>query len=228
MQRVFVVDTNKKPLMPTHPARARKLLKAGKAAVYRRQPFTIILKYEVNEPETQPVELKVDPGNHTSGLSLVAQFAQGWVVLWAANLDHRGRQVKRNLDRRRAVRRSRRHRKTRYRKPRFRNRTRPDGWLAPSLQSRAGNVETWAARLRRWCPISTIQVETVRFDTHKLVNPEVSGVEYQQGELFGYEVREYLLEKWGRQCAYCGAENVPLEVEHIIPKSRGAATGSAI
>jgi len=30
-----------------------------------------------------------------------------------------------------------------------------------------------------------------------------------------------LLEKWGRRCAYCGKENVPLEIEHIIPKSRG-------
>ncbi|KKG10174.1 hypothetical protein EO92_08965 [Methanosarcina sp. 2.H.A.1B.4] len=51
-------------------------------------------------------------------------------------------------------------------------------------------------------------------------NPEISGVEYQQGELQGYEVREYLLEKWGRKCAYCGAENVPLEIEHITPKAR--------
>jgi hypothetical protein len=64
-------------------------------------------------------------------------------------------------------------------------------------------------------------MELVRFDTQKLQNPEISGVEYQQGELFGYEVREYLLEKWGRQCAYCGARNVPLEVEHIVPKSKG-------
>lgn len=54
-------------------------------------------------------------------------------------------------------------------------------------------------------------------------NPDINGVEYQQGELLGYEVREYLLEKWGRKCAYCGAENVPLEVEHIIPKIRGGS-----
>jgi len=52
-------------------------------------------------------------------------------------------------------------------------------------------------------------------------NPEISGVEYQQGELFGYEVREYLLEKFGRKCVYCGADNVPLQIEHIRPKSRG-------
>ncbi|WP_197047582.1 HNH endonuclease, partial [Planktothrix serta] len=55
----------------------------------------------------------------------------------------------------------------------------------------------------------------------QLENPEISGIEYQQGELQGYEVRQYLLEKWSRKCAYCGVENVPLEVEHIHPKSQG-------
>jgi len=54
-------------------------------------------------------------------------------------------------------------------------------------------------------------------------NPEIAGVEYQQGELAGYEVREYLLEKWHRTCAYCGKKEVPLEVEHITPRSRGGS-----
>lgn len=223
MQRVLVLDTNKKPLMPTHPAKARKLLRDGKAAVYRRYPFAIILKYDIDDPETQPVELKIDPGSRTTGISIVAQFARGWVVLWAANLHHRGQAVKAGLDKRRAIRRSRRNRKTRYRQPRFKNRTRPKGWLPPSLLSRVGNVETWARRLVARCPISAVQVETVRFDTQLMQNPEINGVEYQQGELHGYEVREYLLEKWGRKCAYCGLENVPLEVEHIVPKSRGGS-----
>jgi Restriction endonuclease len=61
----------------------------------------------------------------------------------------------------------------------------------------------------------------VRFDLQQLENPEISGVEYQQGELLGYEVREYLLNKWDRKCAYCGIENVPLQVEHIHPKAKG-------
>ena len=42
--RVFVIDSRKTPLMPCHPARARDLLRAGKAAVFRRFPFTIILR----------------------------------------------------------------------------------------------------------------------------------------------------------------------------------------
>ena len=43
MQKAFVLDKNKQPLMPCHPARARELLRKNKAAVYRLHPFTIIL-----------------------------------------------------------------------------------------------------------------------------------------------------------------------------------------
>lgn len=68
-------------------------------------------------------------------------------------------------------------------------------------------VETWIKRFMRYCPITCIEIEQVRFDTQKLANPEIDGVEYQQGKLQGYEVREYLLQKWGRKCAYCGTEN---------------------
>jgi 5-methylcytosine-specific restriction endonuclease McrA len=75
--------------------------------------------------------------------------------------------------------------------------------------------------LRSLCPITAISLELVKFDTQAMQNPEITGVEYQQGELFGYEVREYLLEKFGRKCAYCGMEKVPLQVEHIVPKARG-------
>ena len=93
--------------------------------------------------------------------------------------------------------------------------------MPPSLESRVLNISTWVRRLLKLCPITAISMELVRFDIQKLHNPEISGVEYQRGELFGYEVREYLLEKWGHKCAYCGVTNVPLEIEHIIPKSRG-------
>ena len=44
MSKVFVLDTNKQPLNPIHPGRARMLLSQGEAAVFRRYPFTIILK----------------------------------------------------------------------------------------------------------------------------------------------------------------------------------------
>ncbi|ADE14945.1 HNH endonuclease [Nitrosococcus halophilus Nc 4] len=223
MNRVFVLDTDRKPLMPCSPARARRLLRDGKAAVYRMQPFTIILKYRV-DPNPQPVEFKVDPGSKITGLALVGNFPQqGRVVLWAANLTHRGYAIRERLASRRSLRRGRRGRKTRYRAPRFLNRTKPKGWLPPSLNSRVENVSSWFNRLLDRVPISECHIETVRFDTQKIQNPEINGVEYQQGELMGYEVREYLLEKWDRKCAYCNKKDIPLEVEHIIPRSRGGS-----
>jgi 5-methylcytosine-specific restriction endonuclease McrA len=146
---------------------------------------------------------------------------QNGEVVFAAELTHRGQQIKHALDARRAVRRSRRQRKTRYRAPRFKNRRRRKGWLAPSLESRLANVLTWTRRLMRVCSITEISMEVVKFDTQLLDHPEIAGSEYQQGALAGYEVREYLLEKWGRRCAYCDEKDVPLQVEHIVCRARG-------
>lgn len=214
----LVVDTNRQPLDPIHPAKARILLSSGKAAILRRFPFTIILKEAVNLP-TQAIELKLDPGSKTTGIALVSNQK----VFWAGELTHRGQAIKDALLSRHHLRRSRRNRKTRYRAPRFLNRARPDGWLTPSLQHRVDTTLTWVKRLIKFAPITTITQELVKFDFQKLENPEISGVEYQQGELRGYEVREFLLEKWERQCTYCGIKNVPLQIEHIIAKSRGGS-----
>lgn len=219
MSFVFVVDTNKQPLNPVHPGQARLWLKQGKAAVLRRFPFTIVLKVAVEQPETQPLRLKLDPGSKTTGIAIVND-ATGQVV-FAAELTHRGQLIADALKGRRGIRRSRRQRKTRYRQARWANRARAKGWLAPSLRSRVFNIMTWVQRLRRVCPIAAISQELVRFDMQHMDNPEIAGVAYQQGTLAGYEVREYLLEKWQRKCAYCGVENVPLQVEHIHPKANG-------
>lgn len=223
MQRVLVVDREKKPLMPCRPARARELLNKGKAAVYKRYPFTIILKNRTGG-DTQPVAFKVDPGSKTTGVALVAEFKRGKEVIWAAEIEHRGQQIVDALLGRAARRRVRRARKCRYRVSRHLNRTKRVGWLPPSVMSRVTNVETWLSRARCVVPITSISQELVKFDTQKMQNSEISGVEYQQGELQGYEVREYLLEKWGRKCAYCGKTGVPLQIEHIVPKSRGGSS----
>lgn len=235
--RVFVLDKNRQPLDPCHPARARELLRTGRAAVFRRYPFTIILNDRtVEESETHPHRLKIDPGSKTTGFAVVNETTGR--VVFAAELTHRGQQIRESLLSRASLRRGRRNRHTRYRQPRFQNRTRPEGWLPPSLKSRVDNVMTWVLRISMFCPITALSQELVRFDTQALVKPEISGVEYQQGELAGYEIREYLLQKWGRSCAYCGAgsrrteysvrrtppvENTPLEIEHIQPKSRGGS-----
>ena len=216
MSKVFVLDTNKQPVAPTHPARARVLLTSGKAAVFRRYPFTIILKRVVEQVEVHPLRVKIDPGSKVTGLAIVND-ASGEVV-FAAELTHRGQAIKNSLASRRASRRARRQRHTRYRKSRFTNRrNKGEGWIAPSLESRVCNVVTWVKKLMCVCPVMALSQELVRFDMQLMDHPEIAGVEYQQGTLQGYEVREYLLEQWGRQCVYCGAKGVPLEVEHICP-----------
>lgn len=216
---VLVLDTNYRPLNPVHPGTARKLLNEQKAAVFRRFPFTIILKESKPDVPTQPIELKIDPGSKTTGIALV----QNDKVIWGAELKHRGSQISDSLLTRRAIRRSRRSRHTRYRKPRFLNRTRPKGWLAPSLQHRVDTTLGWVNKLIKFAPIISISQELVRFDLQQTENPEISGIEYQQGELLGYEVREYLLNKWNRKCAYCNAQDIPLQVEHIKPRAKSGS-----
>lgn len=215
---VFVLDTRKKLLTPCKPSRARKLLSANKAAVFRRFPFTIILKKEV-KGTPEPITIKLDPGSKVTGIALV----QAYKVIWGAELTHRGQAISASLESRCSLRRGRRSRHTRYRAARFLNRTRPKGWLAPSLNHRVLTTMTWVNKLIRLAPIGSIVTELVRFDLQQLENPEISGAAYQQGELAGYEVREYLLNKWERRCTYCSVENVPLQVEHIQPKAKGGS-----
>ncbi len=223
--QVFVLDKRKKPLMPCHPARARELLREGRAVVHKIAPFTIRLKDRIGG-ETQPVRVKIDPGSKATGLAVVREEETDGEttahVLFQSEIHHRGPQIKKKLDQRRAFRRRRRGH-LRYRKPRFANRTRPEGWLPPSLRHRVDSTVSWVERLRSLVPVSGLSQELVRFDMQKIDNPEIAGVEYQQGTLAGYEVREYLLEKWGRTCAYCGAGNVPLEIDHIHPRSQGGS-----
>lgn len=215
---VFVLDTNRKPLIPCTPGMARSLLKAKKAAVFRRFPFTIILNKEVADtPET--LTLKLDPGSKVTGMALLKNTQ----LIWVAELTHRGAAIKNALLSRRQLRRGRRNRKTRYRQARFLNRTRSENWLAPSLLHQVETTLTWVKLLMRFAPMGGVQQELVKFDLQLMQNPEISGVEYQQGELQGYEVREYLLEKFNRQCVYCGAQDTPLEVEHIHPRNLGGS-----
>lgn len=264
--RVFVLDKHGRPLMPCHPARARELLDKGRARVHRAVPFAIrIIDRTLEESSVQPVGLGVDPGSRTTGLAVftedetistvTGEVAAGRTGIWLGELVHRGLLIRKRLQARAQLRRSRRSRNLRYRAPRFNNRhpaacdscganaqsgkrlcrpcqqtphpERNSGLrsprLAPSLQHRVDTTTGWVNRLRHYLPISGVVMELARFDTHLLANPDVSGIGYQQGELQGYEVREYLLEKWGRRCVYCDAEGTILNLDHLHPKSRGGS-----
>jgi hypothetical protein len=224
---VFVVDSLGSPLMPCSERRARLMLRAKKADVFCKSPFTIRVLDRVGG-DLQDVEFKLDPGSKETGGALLAKCAlRGWVVVMAFVLIHRGQAVSKLMTKRASLRRGRRGRKTRYRKARFMNRRRKPGWLPPSLRSRVNNITALCKKLMRICPIISIAVEQARFDLQKHVNPEISGAAYQQGTLFGYEIREYLLEKFRRMCSYCDAKGVPLQIEHIHPRSKGGSDSVA-
>ncbi len=231
---VFVLDRSGTPLMPCSEKRARLLLVRGRARVHRLVPFAIrLIDRHAESCAFQPIQIKLDPGSKTTGIALTrineqtsiatGEIQREVVVLNLFEIIHRGRQISEALTQRAAFRRRRRSANLRYRAPRFNNRRKPEGWLAPSLQHRIDTTAAWVARLRQLAPITGVAQELVRFDFQQMENPEISGVEYQQGTLAGYEVREYLLEKFARTCCYCGAKNVPLNLDHIRPKSRSGS-----
>ena len=223
---VFVIDSQQRPLMPCTGKRARLLLTRRRARVFRMTPFTIQLFDRTQEDcILQDMIVKIDPGSKITGLCVARlDTDQGVHVIRLIELTHRGQRIKLNLMKRATLRRNRRKRNTRYRAPRFLNRTRPKGWLPPSLRHRVDTTLSWVKRLSRWCPVTGLAVERVKFDMQKLHRPEITGIQYQQGTLFGYEVREYLLEKWQRKCAYCGTDQVTrFEVDHFIPRARGGS-----
>lgn len=215
--------------MPCSEKRARRLLARGRARVHRVVPFVIRLTdHLASDCAFQPLRVKLDPGSKHTGLALVrdgTDDAEAGRVVHALGLfqiEHRGSRIRDALTARAMFRRHRRS-QLRHRAPRFLNRTKPKGWLAPSLRHRVDTTCAWVERFRHWAPIKAISMESVRFDMQALDDPNIEGAEYQHGTLAGYEIREYLLEKWGRHCAYCGAENVPLQIEHIRPKAHGGS-----
>jgi 5-methylcytosine-specific restriction endonuclease McrA len=202
------------------------LLKQRKAAVLRRFPFVLILKEKKPEAECPQLRAKIDPGSKTTGLAVVNDTTGE--VLWAAELTHRGEEVREALAKRRAARRSRRSRQTRYRKPRFNNRRRPKGWLPPSLRSRRDNVLTWVARLRRWCPLGALSLELVKFDTALMQDATLQGEDYQRGTLAGFELRQYVLLKWKHACAYCGVSSALPKTHWLDAAVVGASTPTVL
>ena len=216
--RVPVLNMRGKPMMPTTPTKARHLLKQGKAKVIKRKPFVIQMTMATGETK-QDITLGIDSGYINVGFSAVTEKKE----LISGELTLR-KDVSKKLDERRMYRKNKRN-KLWYRQPRFNNRvsTKKKGWLVPSLQYKLDTHIRLIENMKKWFPITNTIIEIASFDTQKMQNPEISGIEYQQGELQGYEIREYLLEKFGRKCAYCGKKDIPLEIEHIIPKSRGGS-----
>ena len=220
---VYVLNCEGKPLMPTSPAKARLLLKAGKAKVVRKTPFTIKLRFG-SSGYKQAVVAGMDTGSTRIGTAAVANGK----VVYQAEVTLRT-DVSRKMEQRKAYRRTRRSRKTRYRQARFENRggSRREGRLPPSIQSKVESHLRERKQVESILPVTRWKVELAAFDIHKLVNPEVTGVEYQTGPLKDwYHVKAYVLHRDGHQCqsGHKITHSVKLNVHHVQFKSRQGGT----
>lgn len=218
---VYVLSKNGQPLMPTeNHAKVRVLLKQQKAKVITNCPFTIQLLYK-STTCTQPISLGIDAGSKHIGVSATTENK----VLYESDVTLRNDIVD-LLSARRALRHSRRNRKTRYRKARFDNRVhgKNKGWLAPSVSQKIDSHITVVDKVCKLLPITNIVVEVASFDIQKIKNPDISGTDYQQGELLGFwNIREYVLFRDGHGCQCChGKSKDPvLNVHHIESRRTG-------
>ena len=215
---VYVQSIDGAPLMPCTEAKARRLLKQHGARRVRNTPFTIRLR-SVVDGHVQPVSLGVDPGYRHIGLSATTDSR----VLFEAVAECRT-DIPKLMEKRLILRRSRRNRKTRHREPRFDNRVRSKhrGWLAPSVEQRIGYHIHLIGFVRRLLPVSRIVVEEAKFDIHRIQNPDVEGVGYQQGPQYGFDnVKEYVRWRDEYRCRKCRSRT-RLEVHHIVQRKDGS------
>lgn len=260
--KVFVVDVNNKPLMPTHPAKARMLLKDRKAKVIKTEPFVIKLNYPIDNTYLQKVKVGIDDGAKEAGIAIIiAKTKKKDDVVFTGTIALTNN-IKDKMESRSAFRRCRRNR-LRYRKPRFDNRVKvkcavcgknaqkgrdtcrlhkgtkwydkpyKSYWLPPSVKARKDYIVRTVRQLNKWIPVNQIIIETGRFDIQKLVNPDISGKDYQQGPMYEKDsLKAALIAEYGKRvdnktiafCCYCGKENISLEVEHIYPRGKGGTS----
>ncbi|WP_249031051.1 RNA-guided endonuclease IscB [Thermosipho africanus] len=165
---------------------------------------------------TQPVTVGIDIGSKTVGISAITEKQE----LLSMEVELR-QDIKKLLLERREYRRNRRYRKRRYRKPRFLNRRRYKGWLAPSVQWKVNTHIRLVNLIAKILPVTKIVIEIAPFGTHKIVNPDVEGIQYQEGPQKSFsDVREYCLWCAGYKSELSGKKGI-LEVHHIIPRSKG-------
>lgn len=215
---VFIKNKHGEALMPCSERKARLLLRDKKAKIIDYKPFTIQLLYG-SYGYKQPTAVGIDLGARYIGFAMTS----GENVLEKGEIELR-QDAKGNLETKKIYRRSRRNRKTRYRKARFLNRTKSKkkGWLPPSLESRIQNTFRWIDKLTSLLPRTTLSIEVGKFDVQKMMNPEIEGVEYQEGQTFSYhDVRYYVFARDNYTCQVCKKAGKILNTHHVVYRSHG-------
>ena len=222
-QPVPVLNSDGAPLMPCRPARARILLKQGRAVKrHVKGQFCIQLQDRSrSESNVKPVALNIDFGSKITGIAVTADASGDRRILALLELHHRAQAIRATLHQRAQHRRNRRSR-LRHRKPRFDNRTKPQGWLPPSVRSLIYDAMRLVNILRSLYPMTLFRLKNLKFDPRLLLEPTVKGIQYQRGTLWGRQLRAYVFERDNHGCVYCHRRNLPLELDRVIPRGAGS------
>ena len=174
------------------------------------------------ESEVQETDLRIDPGSKTTGIAVTTDNAQGQrTILAAVEIKHRAPAVKKAMTDRSQKRRRRRG-KLRHRAPRHNNRKRKPGTLPPSVDSLRVDTMRIVNTLQHMYPISGISIERNKFDPQLMMDPNIKGVEYQRGTLFGWQLRAYIFHRDHGRCICCRKSTGRLEVDHLRPRATGS------
>ena len=212
---VFVVDKEGKPLLPTHPARARKLLGNGKAKVKRVVPFTIQLERVISDPVGY-FTVGIDDGAKEVGVAVVNEVNKEVVFHGTIRLRQ---DVSKKIKQRSQYRRSRRGRKCRHRKARFLNRKQMTP--LPSVRQRKESILRVVMDLKKVVNVMAAVIEQGQFDVSSLVaGKKLAGIEFQQSEYEGRNFRAKVLWRDEYTCQYCGRKE-ELNAHHIMGKGKG-------
>ena len=214
----YVLNKRGKPLMPCSARKARMLIKKGEAKAVKNYPFVIQLTRATGE-QVQDCFLGIDSGYKNVGFSVITEKKE--IVAGTLILDQK---TSERLTERKMYRRNRRNRLW-HRKPRFNNRKKPEGWLPPSTQRRFDTHIILINRLKKLLPIKNVVVEVGNFDIQKIENPDITGIQYQQGSLFEYQnMRSFLMSREHGKCQLCGKEfskDNGSHIHHIISRKDG-------
>ena len=214
--RVFVKNLRGESLMPCSQRKARLLLKEEKAKIICYKPFTIQLLHATGET-IQEVHLGVDTGARYIGIAATSSNK----VLVKGEIELRD-DVHENMVNRSRARKLRRNRKTRYRKAKFLNRKRQDGWLPPTVQSKLDATFMWIDKLSKLLPCPILHIEVGKFNIHRMIKPDITNEDYQNGQCAGYyDVRYFVFARDNYTCQVCKKKDKILNTHHIIYRSKG-------
>jgi hypothetical protein len=252
--KVYVISQSGRPLMPTERfGRVRRLLKSGRAKVVSRKPFTIQLLYETTEI-VQPLALGIDTGTNHIGIAVTKEDGTPVFMgeletrtrEVTGNMEERcqhrkaRRRHKRDKRKRRAVKAGTVFKEKEYRingcekiitckfiRPgiiRFENRKRTDKWLTPTCTHLLETHINFVKKTAKILPISQVNLEYAKFDIHKLDNPDVKGIEYQNGRKKGYtNSSEFVLCRDKHTCQLCKRKTGLMKVHHVIWQCNGGS-----